>query len=103
MTIEIPESVVEAVSRAQLPNGGTVGEYLTSPNHDGLDGLIRTALQAALAEMLEPVGWQERYARPLPNGDRCRWVECSESDAKRIKSEFPTAYELRHTYTLKGQ
>lgn len=54
---KVTDEAVEAAARAVLPSGGTCGEYLLSPNHDGLDGLLRTIIVAALPVMFEQCGW----------------------------------------------
>lgn len=54
MNIEIPESVVEAALSAKLPNGELVRDTIRSPFDMTI---MQAAIQAALAELLEPVGW----------------------------------------------
>lgn len=94
------EALQAAMDAAQkFANENTVSMYATAA--DLLREEMRAALEAGLAAMLEPVGWQQRYARPLPNGDRCQWWECSETDMEKIRSQFSDSYELRRIYADK--
>lgn len=99
--MKVTDAVAKSAEEVRVRTLNAIAAYGSAGVEERHMMAMRAALEAGLAAMLEPVGWQQRYARPLPNGDRCQWWECSETDMEKIRSQFSDSYELRRIYADK--